>query len=680
MLQPTNPSRICKKCGTTLQRVGQFADQCVACLLELARDEEVLTAGAERFDHYQVVTHTDGTRVELGRGAMGVTLKAFDTMEPKEERKAFVRHLDSSQDFFAHWEKNGKGNFAAAFSDYHDLREFEELFREHFRNFLASQVKQEVEEKYLGRRVRRWKTCPFRGLHYFNFEHAPIFRGRTKAIREVLECLEAQVRAQRPFVLVTGASGSGKSSLVRAGVLPLLTLPETIEGVELWRWAVTQPGASGSGGDCFDALAAALLETPGLPALQDPESVNPIRDLTTERRQKADGIALRVRDALENTAREWKIQQSHSLKERESQLRESGRFENADLAQQQRRRLALPGARLALVVDQLEELFTTGFPPDVRQKYISTLASLIRSGRVSLLVTLRSDFYLRFQELPDLVELAKPSGKFDLLPPTPHELGEMIRLPAEAAGLRFEQEPATGQCLDQALCDAASATPESLPLLQHVLSLLYDLQDVRGDGLLRWSDYRELGELKGALAKHAEGVFSALPPDEQGAFPLDHEDIVPWAGFSPDGMRILTTSWDMTANLWDAATPFQLAQQVKEARDVTAREESSVSRSDLPTSQVEPLSIIASGLEFSPDGLLVPVNEEDRSRLAKQLKDLAQGVAPDARFIRWFFSARPKLALAAVDQALLVNPAALSAQALRLKVLARDARKRTDHP
>jgi WD40 repeat protein len=96
----------------------------------------------------------------------------------------------------------------------------------------------------------------------------------------------------------------------------------------------------------------------------------------------------------------------------------------------------------------------------------------------------------------------------------------MIRLPAEAAGLRFEQERDSGQRLDQALRDAASATPESLPLLEHVLSLLYDKQEGRSDGLLRWSDYRELGELKGALAKHAEDVFASLQPHEQRAFPL----------------------------------------------------------------------------------------------------------------------------------------------------------------
>jgi AAA ATPase domain len=394
----------------------------------------------------------------------------------KRSAKSFIRQWDSLQEFFAHWEKNSEGNFAGACNNYRDLQEFEELFREHFRTFLASQVEREVGQKVLGRKVRRWKSCPFRGLNFFDFEHAPIFYGRTKAIGEVLEALEAQVRAQRPFVLVVGASGSGKSSLVRAGVLPLLTQPGTIEGIGLWLRAVTRPGAGGAGGDCFDALAAALLEPSALPALQDSESRSAIWDLATELREHCDSVALRVRDALDHAAREWKIQQSHSLKERERQLRESGRLDEADLARQHRERLELPKARLALVIDQLEELFTTGFSLEVRQKYIAALVGLVRSGRVFILVTLRSDFYPRYQEFPDLIELAKASGRFDLRSPTPYEIGNMIRLPAEAAGLHFEQERETGQSLDQALRDAAAVTPESLPLLGHVLLLLYEQQ------------------------------------------------------------------------------------------------------------------------------------------------------------------------------------------------------------
>src|SRR6202790_5571574 len=193
--------------------------------------------------------------------------KPTPPLEPKEEREAFARQWDSVQEFFAGWEVNREGNFVGTFNNYRNLQEFEELFRENFRNFLGARVDQETGEKLLSRKVRRWKSSPFRGLNVFDFEHAPIFHGRTRAIGEVLEALESQIRTQRPFVLVVGASGSGKSSLVRAGVLPLLTQPGTVEGIGLWRWSVTRPGAGGAGGDCFAALAAALLEPPALPAL-----------------------------------------------------------------------------------------------------------------------------------------------------------------------------------------------------------------------------------------------------------------------------------------------------------------------------------------------------------------------------------------------------------------------------
>src|SRR6201996_4738505 len=75
------PKQTCAKCATLLQLVGQFSDLCAACLLELGWDEEeVRTASAERFDHYQVATHTDGKPLELGRGAMGITYRASDSI------------------------------------------------------------------------------------------------------------------------------------------------------------------------------------------------------------------------------------------------------------------------------------------------------------------------------------------------------------------------------------------------------------------------------------------------------------------------------------------------------------------------------------------------------------------------------------------------------------------------
>ena len=136
---------------------------------------------------------------------------------------------------------------------------------------------------------------------------------------------------------------------------------------------------------------------------RDPESPNAIRDLASELREHSSGFAFRIRDAVDHAAREWKIQYSHDLRERERHLRASGRSDEADFAHQQRETLELSKGRLVLVVDQLEELFTSGFSPEVRQKYILALVSLAQSGRVFILATLRSDFSPSYQEFPDLI-------------------------------------------------------------------------------------------------------------------------------------------------------------------------------------------------------------------------------------------------------------------------------------
>src|SRR4029077_8162499 len=107
-------------------------------------------------------------------------------------------------------------------------------FREHFRDFLARQLDRENGLKKALRKVRYLESNPFRGLNFFDFEYAAIYYGRTKAVGEVLDALKNQATVKKRFVLVVGPTGSGKSSLVRSGVLSLLTLDNGP-----WRRAVT---------------------------------------------------------------------------------------------------------------------------------------------------------------------------------------------------------------------------------------------------------------------------------------------------------------------------------------------------------------------------------------------------------------------------------------------------------
>jgi TPR repeat protein/predicted Ser/Thr protein kinase len=330
----------------------------------------------------------------------------------------------------------------------------------------------------------RWTSgSPYRGLAPFDFEHAPIFFGRARAVAGVIEALRAQAASGRAFVLVLGMSGSGKSSLLRAGVLPCLLQPGAIEGVRLWRRAVLRP--ADAAGDLFDGLAAALMRPEALPELGADGTTD--RELARLLRESPRGAGLLVKGGVSQAAAELRRAQG--------------------LAEQ-------PDLRLVLVVDQMEEMFTLErIAAAQRAAFFETLSSMARSGHVWVLATLRSDFYARCEELGELMALKEGAGQYHLLPPTPAEVAQMIRHPARAAGLRFEEDAATQVGLDEVLRDAAADQVGNLPLLEFALEELYRRRSA--EGMLTHAAYREIGGVEGALTRRAEAAFTSLSPDVQ---------------------------------------------------------------------------------------------------------------------------------------------------------------------
>src|SRR5258708_16328309 len=112
-------------------------------------------------------------------------------LEPKEKRENLCRQWDAVQEFCATWEKNGETEFRESCHDYRDLEEFENLFREHFRDFLARQLDRENGLKKALRKVRYLESNPFRGLNFFDFQHAALYPGRTKPVRQVLDAFKS---------------------------------------------------------------------------------------------------------------------------------------------------------------------------------------------------------------------------------------------------------------------------------------------------------------------------------------------------------------------------------------------------------------------------------------------------------------------------------------------------------
>ncbi|WP_165253287.1 nSTAND1 domain-containing NTPase [Paludisphaera soli] len=298
---------------------------------------------------------------------------------------------------------------------------------------------------------------PFPGLNFFAEEDAGVFFGRDDEVREVLEALEAMRRRGSPrLALVLGASGSGKSSLMRAGVLPRLRKDPA-------RWVVVPPFRPGS--DPIEALARQLAGSfpagPGRPDWKD------------------------VRDRLRAAARLDRPPSPDPLAELA-----------ADLTQALDRR----EAAVLLAVDQGEEALADGDGPAAEFLRLVRRAAEAPGSPLLVLSTLRSDYLGVFQNHPALEGI-----KFANLPLGPMAAGGIHRViegPARRAGIEIDD----GLVAEMA---ADTRTNDALPLLAFTLRAMYDrTKDPRRftHDLYR----KDLNGIQGAVAVVVKGIKDAV--------------------------------------------------------------------------------------------------------------------------------------------------------------------------
>ena len=427
------------------------------------------------------------------------TIPSFQP-EPPEVHDERIAQWRALKRFIEDWTKDSEdGSFVGSFTAYHTIADFQDLFETKLRKIAERRVALSPGTLAPPAKPVWTEGSPFRGLEPFDFKHAPIFFGRTAAVSGAIEMLrktQADKDDPRSFLLVLGGSGSGKSSLARAGILPVLTEPGVIEGAGLWRWAILKP--SDAGGDVLLGLANALLAESALPELTShgntPDSLA----------ANYTAIPEEVRSGLRVTSEREQARQRSEIEALVRQREEENRAEDAAALRVRLQNLRPPAARLVLLIDQLEELFTGGISAEKRDAFLEMLAAVSRRNPIVVIVTMRSDFFPRLAEFSPLLALAEGTGSYHLAPPAPVELGQIIRRPAQAAGLRFDTHPETKQGLDEALRDAASADPQVLPLLEFALEELYKRQSVRGDGLLRWEDYLAFRGIEGVIAAKAD--------------------------------------------------------------------------------------------------------------------------------------------------------------------------------
>ena len=297
-------------------------------------------------------------------------------------------------------------------------------------------------------------TPPYRGLDAFDEADAAFFFGREPDIQGLLERLKAG-----RFLAVLGPSGSGKSSLVRAGLVPALRRG-SLPGSDRWPIEIVKPGARPA-----EAIAARLLV------------------LGSGAAGAAGAVGMQATlDGLLGDERTLHLATTIAL--------------GGD-----------GGRRLVWVIDQAEELFTLCHDDAERAAVIDNLtyAASVPGGRAVVVLAMRADFYARAAAHADLAAHIARSQHL-VAPLTPDGIRDAIEEPARAVGLVFE-EGLVGTILDD-----LEGQPGSLPLLQYAL---LELWKRRRGGMMTLEGYRESGGVHGAIAKRAEAIYAAFSPEEQ---------------------------------------------------------------------------------------------------------------------------------------------------------------------
>jgi serine/threonine protein kinase len=336
----------------------------------------------------------------------------------------------------------------------------------------AQELLEALEPLLPGRYARNLKVdeSPYAGLSAFQEADAARFFGRNREIAAMVTRLRDQ-----PLVGVVGPSGVGKSSFVRAGVVPALK-----HSGEPWETVVIRPGRNP-----LAALASVAASMVGSSS------------------SSGSGSGAGNNTGVSSTTVLDDVSEHQGYMQR--LLQEPG-FLGTVLRSRARKR----GHKLLLFIDQFEELYTLN--PDVRERmaFTACLAGVADDATTPLrvVISIRSDFLDRAAEDPRfMAELSQ--GLFFLMPPGRDALREAIVLPAEMAGYRFEMEP-----MVQHMIDTLANTSGALPLLQFTATKLWEARD-RNQKVLTEASYRAIGGTEGALASHADAVLSELTPQAQ---------------------------------------------------------------------------------------------------------------------------------------------------------------------
>ncbi len=310
--------------------------------------------------------------------------------------------------------------------------------------------------------------CPYRGLEFFDEPHAEYFFGRSELTDQLIE----KLRSGR-FVSVVGASGSGKSSLIRAGLIWELRRGQMFSGSDRWRIRLMTPTEHP-----LKSLAAVFVD----PDLSELERAEHLRRAEAFLQDGGVGLAQLVRASLLTSS-------PTSIG---------------------------PRPHLLLVIDQFEEIFTLCSGSHVekeRQQFFNCLLEAVQNAdhSFSIVIVMRADFLGKCSLYANLAQQIEQSLVM-VTPMTYEQIKSTIVSPAQKVGLVCEPNLVYTMLLD------VIGAPGELPLLQYTLAELWkqrDLDPDSGISTLTLDAYTELGGIRGTLQKRATEIFYSLTSEEQ---------------------------------------------------------------------------------------------------------------------------------------------------------------------
>lgn len=311
--------------------------------------------------------------------------------------------------------------------------------------------------------MTQMSSNPYVGLRPFDVEESILFFGRNNQIKELLEKLH-----HFHFVAVVGSSGCGKSSLLRAGVIPALKAGYLLQNNDQWLIRIMRPGSS----PVYN-LVKTIYQQEGTPL------ANTSKDLETKFQEVKEKGARVLLDILE-----------------EKLKRENKNF--------------------FLLIDQFEELFRyTADHERVTSKdeatdFVNMMLSLCREKElpIYIVITMRSDFLGDCAEFHGLPEALNES-LFLVPKPNRVQLKMAIEAPAKLYGGKLNA------ALKHRLLNEIGGLEDQLPLLQHAMMRIWDHEmEVDRNGELDMEDYTFIGGLRKALSKHADEALATLDKTE----------------------------------------------------------------------------------------------------------------------------------------------------------------------